>query len=740
MKRIAFFQDNLDVGGIQKSLVNLLRNFDYENFQVDLYLSDRKAFWKLDFPPQLNIKYLKHLPRICSFIPFDIARNMVSLDFGDCPEYDLAIDFNSYQFSCALGALTVPAKRRVMWIHNNVSVKLENEWKYRVLWFNFKDKFKYYDKFVGVSKGVIEPFMVSSGIYDPDKFTVIQNTIDTGEIYQKAGEETDFAPDDSKMNFVALGRLCHQKGYDIMLDLFAKAGRYRDDLHLYIIGDGDKRFALEFQRDSLGLTDKVTFLGQQTNPFKYMDRMDAFVSTSRYEGQPLNIMEAKALGLPLYCTKNLEKYSQGLEGREDILDAVAHARKEPKLRDDLHRYNAEIIRSIKALAEEDYKARPPKSKKTVNIIALHLGVGGVEKAIISMANLFARRYEVNLFSVYDMPDSPAFPVDEGVRLLYLLGDTPNREQWKAALRELRFKSFIKESFRSVKILRGKRRSVARVIKTIQDGVIITTRHEHNLLLSRYGVDSVLKIGQLHHDHRFERKYVRGFRKGYSRLDVLALLTPQLVSEAEELMRGKNRHTRLVYMPNFLVRYPEHPELIAREKTVLSAGRLTKVKRFDLLIRQFARIHNSAPDWKLKILGDGEDAAALREQVRELGAEDYILLAGRKNGREVEEEMCHASLFAMSSRSEGFPFVLLEAQSCALPILAYDVRVGPGFMVHEGEDGYLVPEGDEALFERRLLEMMGAPRLLREMGEKALEHAREFSEDKVAEKWYSVIET
>ena len=62
------------------------------------------------------------------------------------------------------------------------------------------------------------------------------------------------------------------------------------------------------------------------------------------------------------------------------------------------------------------------------------------------------------------------------------------------------------------------------------------------------------------------------------------------------------------------------------------------------------------------------------------------------------------------------------------------------MVHEGEDGYLVPEGDEALFERRLLEMMGEPRMLREMGEKALEHAREFSEDKVAEKWYSVIET
>lgn len=740
MKRIAFFQDNLDVGGIQKSLVNLLRNFDYEHFQVDLYLSDKKSFWKVDFPPQLNIKYLRHLPRICSFIPFDIAKNMVSLDFGDCQEYDLAIDFNSYQFSCALGALTVPAKRRVMWIHNNVSVKLENEWKYRVLWFNFKDKFKYYDKFVGVSQGVIEPFMVSSGIYDPDKFTVIQNTIDTGEIYQKAGEDFEFAVDKDKTNFVALGRLCHQKGYDIMLDLFAKASRYRDDLHLYIIGDGDKRFALEFQRDSLGLTDKVTFLGQQTNPFKYMDKMDAFVSTSRYEGQPLNIMEAKALGLPLYCTKNLEKYSRGLEGRKDILDAVVKARRMPKIRDDLHEYNAEIINSIKALAEENLQAEPKEKKKTVNIIALHLGMGGVEKAIISMANIFARRYEVNLFSVYDMPDSPAFPVADGVRLLYLLGDTPNREQWKTALRELRPVKFIKESFRSVKILRGKRRAVARVIRTIKDGVIITTRHEHNLLLSRYGSDNVLKIGQLHHDHRFERKYVRGFQYGYSRLDVLALLTPQLVEEARELMRGKNRHTRLVYMPNFLVHYPEHPELAVREKTVLAAGRLTKVKRFDLLIRQFAHIHSRAPEWKLKILGDGEDAAALADQIKELGAEDYIFLAGRKNGEQVEEEMCKASVFAMSSSSEGFPFVLLEAQSCALPILAYDVRVGPGFIVHESEDGYLVPEGDEATYERRMLEMMGNAELLRKMGHNALIHAREFSEDKVADKWYSVIET
>jgi N-acetylglucosaminyldiphosphoundecaprenol N-acetyl-beta-D-mannosaminyltransferase len=736
MKRIAFFQDNLDVGGIQKSLVNLLRNFDYDNYQVDLYLSDKKSFWNVDFPEQLNIKYLKHIPRIYTFIPFDVARSMVSLDFGDCEEYDLAIDFNSYQFSCALGALTVPAKRRVMWIHNNVSVKLENEWKYRVLWENFKDKFKYYDKFVGVSKGVIEPFMASSGIYDSSKFTVIQNTIDTDEIFTKSKAETDFTVDPDKTNFVAIGRLCHQKAYDIMLDVFAKACQQRDDLHLYIIGDGDKRFFLEYQRDSLGLTDKVTFLGQQTNPFKYMDKMDAFISTSRYEGQGMNIMEARALGLPIYCTKNLELYNEGLAGYEDIVSAIVSAHRVPKAYDDLHEYNSEIIRRIKQLAEPEEQL---EKKKTVNIIALHLGMGGVEKAIISMANLFAERYDVTLFSIYKMPGSPAFSVDSRVKVLYMLRDTPNREEWREALKNIQPIKFFKESLRSIRIILGKKHAVKKIIKSIDSGVIITTRHEDNVPLSKYGSKNVLKIAQLHHDHGFIKKYVRGFKYQYGGIDVLAMLTPQLVEEVQQLMLGHNSHTQVIYMPNFLEHYPEQPQKSEREKIVLAAGRLTAVKRFDLLIREFANIHSCAPDWTLRILGDGEDGQKLQQQIHELGAEDYIILAGRKNGSEVEQEMCRASFFAMSSSSEGFPFVLLEAQSCAMPILAYDVRVGPGFIVHQGEDGYLVPEGDEAVYEQRMLEMMAEPEMLRRMGDKAVEEAKEFSRENVANKWYSVIE-
>ena len=350
-KRIAFFQNEFTVGGIQKSLLNLLSNFDYDNFDVDLYLFDDNNYWESELPRELNIKYQKPVSKLFSFLPFDIAKLFIKPDFKNAGEYDLAIDFNSYQNSCAAGAIKAPAKKRVMWIHNDVGIKLKNEWKYRVLWSLFKGKFKYYDGFVAVSDGLIEPFSKASGM-PKEKITSIMNYISIKEIREKLSQKPEgFSVDESCFNLVALGRICHQKAYDIMLDCFADAVKQREELRLYIIGDGEDRQAIEEQISALGLSDKVFLLGNQQNPFSYMDMMDAFISTSRYEGQPLNIMEAMAVGLPLYCTKNLEKYCPALTGYEDITSAIVNAKKEEKKPDDLMDYNSTILRQIAELCE-----------------------------------------------------------------------------------------------------------------------------------------------------------------------------------------------------------------------------------------------------------------------------------------------------------------------------------------------------------------------------------------------------
>lgn len=375
--------------------------------------------------------------------------------------------------------------------------------------------------------------------------------------------------------------------------------------------------------------------------------------------------------------------------------------------------------------------------KKVYIFALHLAFGGIEKAIISMANIFCEKYDVEIISVYNMPDSPAFELDNRVKVRYLLDDIPNREEWKSAIARKNPFAIVRESLKSVKILRGKKRELIKAIKEIQEGTIITTRHEDNVLLSLYGSDKVQKIAQLHHDHRFENLYLDGFKNKYSRIDTLCMLTPGLRDEVIQMMEGENEHTNVVYMPNFLEHYPQEMKS-HRAKTVLAVGRLNPVKRFDLLISLFVEVHRNHPEWKLRIVGDGEDRAKLETLISELDAAAYVTLTGRKDSAGVEQEMLDASIFAMTSSSEGFPFVLLEAQSCGLPVVAFDVRIGPGFVVSEDVNGFLAPEGDNDCFIAKLKELMESSELRTAMGENAINHAAEFSAQEVSKLWFSLI--
>ena len=116
------------------------------------------------------------------------------------------------------------------------------------------------------------------------------------------------------------------------------------------IGGGEDMDSLKTQAVSLGIDSKVIFLGSQSNPFAYMNLMDAFISTSRYEGQGMNILEAMVVGLPIYCTSNLEKYIDGLKGYDNIVDALVGAMKKEKNPQNLAEYNGKIIAAVEDLA------------------------------------------------------------------------------------------------------------------------------------------------------------------------------------------------------------------------------------------------------------------------------------------------------------------------------------------------------------------------------------------------------
>lgn len=350
MKQIAFFQSDLRVGGIQKALVNILNEIDYSQCCVDVYLYDDQCFFEVPSHENLNIHFLPPMPSFYRLLHFGLVK-AISKDVTGGKEYDVAVDFSSYRQECAVGAIKARAKKRIMWIHNDVEIKRKNEPKYRVLWHFFKGKLKHYDAFAAVSPGIIGGFRRVTGITDKP-ITAIPNHIDTGEIFRKVKAPIDFTVDATKLNLCSVGRICHQKAYDLLMTYLAQVKKARSDFHFYLIGDGPDRPALEQQIRDLGLTEHVTLLGNQPNPFPYMDQMDGFVLTSRYEGQGMVIWEAKSLGLPLYISKNLEAYNPGITGYEDIPAALLAAQKpQSKPYDNLSGYNTAISESLWTLLD-----------------------------------------------------------------------------------------------------------------------------------------------------------------------------------------------------------------------------------------------------------------------------------------------------------------------------------------------------------------------------------------------------
>ena len=374
--------------------------------------------------------------------------------------------------------------------------------------------------------------------------------------------------------------------------------------------------------------------------------------------------------------------------------------------------------------------------KSLHIFALHLAYGGVEKAVSEFSNIMAEKYDVTIHSVYNMPDSPAYYIDSRVKVRYLLDDIPNRHEFKSALRSGNPAAILREGIRSVRILWGKRSSLIRAIREINDGIIVTTRDEHSILLSRYGRPGVKKIAQFHEDHAYRKTIVRHFRHNYGNIDLLVLLSPKMVQEVREIMAG-NHHTQVAYVPNFLMKVPPETDPSHRDKTVIAVGRLSWVKGFDRLIDLFARIHPDFPDWKLKIVGSGDDYDTLQSKIKASDASSYITLTGKLTPSQVITEMQQSAIYALSSYTESFPFVLLEAMSCSLPIAAFNTRGGLDMIVNNGENGFL-SEDDEAFLSSLSL-LMNDAALRTQMGIKSRELSSRYTSKAVAETWYQLIE-
>jgi glycosyltransferase involved in cell wall biosynthesis len=378
----------------------------------------------------------------------------------------------------------------------------------------------------------------------------------------------------------------------------------------------------------------------------------------------------------------------------------------------------------------------PARPKVVFVLMSAWGMGGTIRTTLSVAGHLAERHDVTVLSVLRTRESAFLPVPPGVRLA--AADDRRRGARRAGVLERALRAtpsvLMPASDRAHRhcSLWTDVRLVCE-LRRLGPDVLVGTRPGLNLLVAGLRPARCAAIGVEHLNQAERPARARDeARRRFGGLDALVVLTETDRAAARELLGDA---VRLVAIPNAAP--PVAPEPAALEEpVVVAAGRLSRQKGFDRLIRAFAPVAAAHPQWRLRILGDGGQRAALEALVAAHGLGDQVALPGRS--RDLRSELRGASIFALSSRFEGLPMVLVEAMSEGLAIASFDCRTGPREVLDDGRTGLLVPDGDEAALTRALLELVEDPGRRRALGAAARERADEMSLRRIGPRWDALL--
>lgn len=323
-KKILFINGHLNAGGVEKSLADILRHFDYTKYDVELLLLEGVGDYISDLPEELKIRLvdlhntygsisaalircIKQRDWLCfkmrlllfmqKFWNASNLRYIRSVMFGK-RKYDVAVGFRP-GICTNLAAFAVDADKRITWWHHgeyNLDSKAEIDYCLAC---------KKMDAVVSVSESCAA-FLREKLPEISDKLTVIPNLLDCDAICQKAGLFNPYAGDGARRHLVSVGRLSPEKHVEnAVMAAYALVEKGMTDFKWYVVGDGSERETLEQFAADKGVSGYIVFVGSQPNPYPYMKYADLFVHPSYVESQGLVVLEAMTLGVPCVVTKSL---------------------------------------------------------------------------------------------------------------------------------------------------------------------------------------------------------------------------------------------------------------------------------------------------------------------------------------------------------------------------------------------------------------------------------------------------
>lgn len=399
------------------------------------------------------------------------------------------------------------------------------------------------------------------------------------------------------------------------------------------------------------------------------------------------------------------------------------------------------------------RRRLPTSERIYFLSFTADGADGICRTVSIVANELVKRHDVEIISLYKRRKDLAYPVDERVRVVDLYDarpigprgrpyggrvrakDHPERGRIKAWLDERQSRSAPRADDPSVSLLSDL--LIWKKLRTLPPGVLVSTRPSLHAAAVKYAPRHVALVGweHMHLEAReMQPRMMQRLLLTAPRLDGLVTLT----TGDRQAWADRLGDTDVVLqaIPN-AVPWEVTDASPLDQKVIVSGGRFVERKGFPRLVQAYAPVARKHPDWQLHLYGRGEQEEEIAAEISRQGVEQQVIMKGQSD--EFDKVLGEATIFANGALYEGFGMVMTEALSKGVPLVAFDVPIGPQEIVEDGINGRLIPDGDMSGFANALLELIEDEGLRRRMGANAQETARKYEIDAIGRSWDDVID-
>jgi len=362
-----------------------------------------------------------------------------------------------------------------------------------------------------------------------------------------------------------------------------------------------------------------------------------------------------------------------------------------------------------------------KDKKKLAFYINGLGKGGAERVVVNLSGYFVQKgYEVVLVTSRYREDEFAQP--EGTKRI--ISETIEPGSMNPV-------SYFCRRFRNIRL----------IWKAERPDVLVCFIGKCNVigLITSWGLKIPVYVSvRSDPNQEYASKLMRLLSKTlFARAKGIIVQTEDAGNYFPKYLRNKT-----VILPNSLDERFLVPRFEGiRRNEIVSVGRLDENKNQKMLIDAFAALSGDYPDWQLKIYGDGTHNVSTRgqleQQIHKLHLENRVSLMGRH--ADIPEQIWKSRIYVLTSNFEGMPNALLEAMALGLACIATDCPCGgPGTVIRDGENGLLIPVGDEQALEEALRKVMDNPALEERLGKNAHKLGEELAPERVNRAWEEFV--